>query len=396
MFDEMIKQKTAEIEDYVIDLRREFHRHPEVSGTEEWTSLRVRQEIEKYGLPYQMVSKTGLIATLDTGREGGHVALRADIDALPVRDHPENLKGAKVVLSENEGFCHACGHDAHMAMLLGAMRILVDIKDQLSGQVYFCFEEGEENGGGWRGIMEGLAGKRVDTFWGIHVYSALESGKICVDPGPRMAGAALVDVTVHGKGGHGSRPDLSVSPIFAAACILNNLTAAWVNQIDANETVTLGLTAFHAGTDVYNVIPETARFLGSLRFFNRKEGAKADAIVREISEATAKMHHCTVSFGPQFLGIPVVNDAACAERAAAALSAVLPEGAVSTCPRWYASESMAMYLDKYPGILAFLGIRNEAYGSGAEHHNEHFDVDEGVLTLGVLSTVKYATSFLCD
>ena len=396
MINEILKKRADELESYVIELRREFHRHPEVASKEEWTSARLKEEIEKCGLTYEMVSTTGMIATLDTGREGVHLALRADIDALPVPESANNLKGCKVSVSEIEGFSHACGHDAHMAMMIGAMKMLTEMKDELNGVVHFCFEEGEESGTGKLGMLEALSRRRVDTVWAIHVYSALQAGKISVDAGPRMAGAAGVDVTVKGKGGHGSRPDLSISPIFAASCILNNLSSAWVNQIDANETVTLGIANIHSGTDVSNVIPETARFRGSLRFFNMKEGAKAVDIVKEIAEATARMHHCTVEFSDsmKILVGPVINDAHYSELATAALNDILPEGTVSSCPKWYASESYSMYLERYPGVFAFLGIRNEELGSGAEHHNEKFDVDDSVLKLGVLSTAKYAVSLL--
>lgn len=396
MTNDILKKRADELESYVIGLRREFHRHPEVASKEEWTSARLKEEIEKCGLPIEMVSATGMIATLDTGREGVHLALRADIDALPVPENVNNLKGCKVSVSEIDGFSHACGHDAHMAMMIGAMKMLTEMKDELNGVVHFCFEEGEESGTGKAGMLEALSRRRVDTVWAIHVYSALQAGKISVDAGPRMAGAAPFYVTVKGKGGHGSRPDLSVSPIFAASCILNNLASAWVNQIDANETVTLGVANFHSGTDVANVIPETASFAGSMRFFNMDEGRKALGIMKEICDATAKMHHCTVEYDPrtEIAVGPVINDAGYSAMAAEALNDILPEGTVSECPKWYASESYSMYLERYPGVFAFLGIRNEELGSGAEHHNEKFDVDDSVLKLGVLSTAKYAVSLL--
>jgi len=397
MINEILKKKADELESYVIGLRREFHRHPEVASKEAWTSKRILEEVEKIGLPYEMVSSTGFIAALETGREGKNIALRSDIDALPVLENMNNLVAEKTVVSEIDGFSHACGHDAHMAMMLGAMKILVNVKDELKGTIYFCFEEGEETGTGINGMLSALSKKKVDAVWAIHVYSALESGKISVNDGPRMAGAAAIDVTVKGKGGHGSRPDLSISPIFAAVSILNNLSTAWVNQIDANETVTLGIANIHSGTDVANVIPETARFMGSMRFFNINEGRRALRIVKEISEATAKMHNCSITFAPVMNDIvvgPVINDDKCSELASNALNEILPEGTVVTCPKWYASESMSMYLSKYPGILAFLGIRNVEIGSGAEHHNEKFDIDESVLKLGVLSTAKFALAFL--
>jgi len=162
--------------------------------------------------------------------------------------------------------------------------------------------------------------------------------------------------------------------------------------------VTLGIANIHSGTDVSNVIPETAKFRVSLRFFNMGEGAKAVDIVKEIPEATARMHHCTVEFSDlmKILSEPVINDSHYSELAAAALNDILPEGTVSSCPKRYASESYSMYLERYPGVFAFLGIRNEELGTGAEHHNEKFDVDDSVQKLGVLSTAKYAVSLLAE
>ena len=267
MINEVLKKKADEYENYVIQLRREFHENPEIASKEEWTSKRIIQEIEKLNLPYEMVSTTGLIATLDTGREGKHVALRADIDALPMNENVNNLNSERTCISKKEGYMHACGHDAHMAMAIGSMKVLNDIKDDLNGIIYFCFEEGEETGTGKYGMLEALGKKKIDAVWGIHVYSGLESGKISVEEGPRMAGAAGIDVTVIGKGGHGSRPDLSISPINAAAGMIQNLNSAFVNQIDANETVTLGIGTINSGS-LSNIIPDTANFTGSMRFFN--------------------------------------------------------------------------------------------------------------------------------
>lgn len=396
MINDILKQRVDELEDYAIGLRREFHKHPELAGTEVWTSNRIKEEIEKLDLPYEMVSTTGMIATLETGRPGTQLVLRADIDALPVLENSCNLLGSRTVVSEIEGLSHTCGHDAHMAMMLGAMKVLVELKDQLSGTIYFCFEEGEETGTGIEGMLAALSKRKVDAVWALHVYSALDAGKISVDKGPRMAGACGIDITVNGKGGHGSRPDLSINPIFAASSILNNISTAWINQIDANETVTMGIANIHAGTNVSNVIPETARFMGSMRFFNMDEGRKSLALVKEIAESTAKMHKCTVAFGEKmYISVgPVMNDENHSERAKAALEDILPEGTVSPCPKWYASESISRYLDVYPGVFGFLGIRNPEVGSGAEHHNEKFDIDESVLKLGMLSTVKYAYSLL--
>ncbi len=395
MTNQQIKQQTETLKNYVVDCRRKVHRYAEVSRTEVKTSAFIQSKIEAAGLPFEKAGETGLFATLDTGRPGPHIALRADIDALPVPENSNNLTGPRVCVSENPATCHACGHDAHTAMLLGTMKALAACRDSLCGTVYFCFEEGEENGAGISDMLAVLGKYHVDTVWAIHVYAALESGKISVDAGPRMAGAAAAELRFIGRGGHGSRPDLSINPVFCAANFLNNLAVAFANQISANETVTLGITSIQGGV-VGNIIPDNADVLGSLRFFNVEEGKKAVGIMKEVAEHTAAMHHCKVEFNPR-TGVrvePVINDAECAALAESVLKEVLPEGAVASCEKWYASESFSHYMKRIPGVFAFLGIKNPVYGSGAEHHNEYFDVDESVLPMGMLATLKYVAAIM--
>lgn len=393
MTNQQIKEQARLLHDYVVQCRRTIHRFAEPSGTEVKTSAFVQGELEANGLPCEKVSGTGLIATLETGRPGPHIVLRADLDALPLPEEPNNLAGPRVCVSDNPNTCHACGHDAHTAMLLGAAKALTTCKDSVCGTIYFCFEEGEEDGRGIAKMMDALSKRRVDACWAIHVYAGLESGKICVEPGPRMAGAAAVNMTVVGRGGHGSRPDLSINPVFCAASILTNLSTAWVNQISAGETVTLGMTTIQSG-GVANVIPDTATLLGSLRFFNMEEGEKALGILKSVAEHTAAMNNCRMEIGPDCKVAcgPVINDAACAELAKKSLPEVLPENCVSPCEPWYASESYNQYTARYPSVFAHLGIHNEAYGSGAAHHNGFFDVDEDVMELGLLSTLKYVAA----
>lgn len=390
MTNEEVKKQAEILKEYVIQCRRTVHEFAEPSGTEKQTSAFIQKEIENNGLPYEKVSGTGLLAVLDTGRPGPQIALRADIDALSVPESQENLTGQRTCRSRNPGTCHACGHDAHTAILLGVMKALKAWEDQLCGVVCFCFEEGEEDGRGVNGMLEALSRRRIDTVWALHVYAGLPSGTICVDPGPRMAGAAGVDFTVIGKGGHGSRPDMAVNPVFCAASILTNAATAWVNQIAAGQTVTLGVTSIQGGENG-NVIPDTAKVSGSLRFFNMEEGQKAVELFKQVAEHTAAMNKCTIEFGPKFkvLCNPAINDGEYAAIAREALRDMLPKGSVVSCEPWYASESFSKWLKIYPGIFAYLGTYDPENGFGAPHHNSRFDVDEDVLPLGVAATLKY-------
>ena len=390
---EEIRRQADLLNQYVIDCRRSIHRFAEVSGNEFKTSAFIEEEIKKCNLPYERVADTGWIATLDTGKPGPKIALRADIDALPVPEEENNLAGPRCVRSDDPKTSHACGHDAHSAMLLGAMRALVDNRDSLTGQIFFCYEEGEEDGRGIWQMLEAIKTKGADVIWGIHVYAGLDSGKICVSAGPRMAGAARIKLRVVGKGGHGSRPDMAANPVFCAAAILTNTATAWVNQITAGQTVTLGVTSIKGG-EVGNVIPDTADIIGSMRFFDPDEGKRAVEIFKKVAEHTAIMNNCRAEFADDFNVAcePVINDAHYSKVAEDALAEVLPDGCVSPCEPWYASEGFSNYRKVCPSVFAHLGINNPQYGSGAPHHNGFFDVDENVLKLGLMSTLKFVTA----
>ena len=392
----MLRTYDETLRNLVIEHRRVIHRLAELGGVEYKTRDYICGHLQRLGLSYEMVTETALIATLDTGKPGPHIALRADMDALPMKENPENLAGPKVCVSEQENTCHACGHDAHVAMLLGSMEVFCRAKEQLCGTLYFCFEAGEEIGCSALQMVEALSKKKVDTVWAIHVYSALDSGVLGIHSGACMAGFGGIDITIRGKGGHGSRPDLSNNPVFAAAAIVANLPGVLIQQLDVEKTVTFGITSIQGG-DTYNVFPETATIRGSMRYFDEAEGMKALSLLKKTAELTAAMHNCTVTVKKMdnSAGIPVMNSVPHAELAKDVFRSVFGAEAVpESVPLWYASESFSNYCKAYPGVLAFLGIRNPACGSGAQHHNERFDIDEAILDRGVEATVLYVKALM--
>lgn len=391
---EFLEEKIGEQQEYMIAMRRWFHERPELSGMEKVTSAKIEEEIKALGLKYEPAADYGWIATMECGKPGKTVALRADIDALPMEEDPENLAGPRAVISKTAGACHACGHDAHMAMMLGAMKVLNEIKDELEGTILFCYEEGEETGTGKWDMIKRLKTKNVDNVWAIHVYAPLETCKISVQAGPRMAGVVGWSFKLRGRGGHGSRPDLAINPMYTAMQIVNTLESFWHTHIDIRETVTLSIGKFQCGTQG-NIIPEYAEVAGSIRFFNMEEGAKAKILVEKTINTLAELAGCElVSFDITFMG-SCINDEKASEIATKALTNVLPEGTVVDVDPWYASESFSHYLSEVaPGVLAFLGIKNPEKGIGADHHNIKFDVDEDVLTIGAKSTVAYAVEIL--
>lgn len=388
-----IKKMIFEYQDYITEMRREFHKHPELSGEEFHTRDVLIREIESIGVQYRLLKGTGIIATIEGGKPGKNRLLRADIDALPVQEEKENLKQEKACISDIEGKCHACGHDAHMAMLLGTMKVLKRIQEDIEGTVYCCFEEGEETNCGIATMMETLKEYKIDECFALHVYSGLDAGKVNVVPGPRMAGTVGIGFYVKGKTGHGSRPDQAANPIIPAAHIITQLDSAFLNQLDAEETVTLGVCMFRAGEAV-NVIPEQAYIAGTARYFNKDEGEKALNIINKVAENTAVCHRCSIEFAQRnkIILLPVVNDDRISQSIQEKICEIRGDEVLGECEHWYASETYSMYLERYPGALGFLGIRNEKFGSGAAHHNGKFDIDESALILGVCSEVAFVLS----
>lgn len=397
---ERINTLSAEQKEYVIALRRHFHENPEVSMQEFNTSKRVEAELTSMGVSYVKTSATGIVAKIGNGN-GKKVLLRADMDALPMEEDTENLNCKKNCVSKVEGVNHACGHDGHTAMLLGAAKVLKSIENEIDGTIFLAFEDGEEVSIGDRfnenegvgGILHYLKDEDIDSCYGIHLYAAIPSGKICVDAGPRMAGICRFEAELTGKGGHGSRPDEAISPLFAAAYTMTNLANSWVNEIDVTKTVTLGMGYLNAGSK-FNIIPNTATFGGSLRFFDMEEGKKGAAAVERITKLSAEMHRCQLtSFSMDFMS-SVINDEGCSEIAKEVVTELCGADALYSCPPWFGSESFNHYLRRWKGVLAHVGIANPDKGIGALHHNPKFDIDEDVLPVGVATMVGYAMKVL--
>lgn len=390
---EVILNSIADIKSYLINTRRYLHENPELSGEEFETSKFLKEEAKKLGLDITEVDGTGFYAILDTGKPGKTLGLRTDIDALPVVEKESNQKVKRVCISKVAGKFHACGHDGHMATLLGAMNVLVANKENLNGKIIFIFEEGEETGVGIDKMLAALEKEKIDAIYGEHLAAFLETGKIGLDAGPVMAGNAIVDFTVRGKGGHGSRPDLSISPIFAATNIVNGLASAWVNRVDVTKTVTLGVGLINGGT-IANVIPDEVRVAGTLRYFDTEEGKKALDLVRKIGTLTAEAHEC------EFIenkilhdNEPVINDENLTKLAQDSIEEIIP-GSIDKEITWFASETFAGYNKLCPTVFAMVGTKNDKIGSGAEHHNEYFDIDEESISIGAIAMVKFASEFL--
>ena len=390
---QQIIKNVDKLNGYLRNTSRYLHENPELSSKEFETSKFLKEQVKKLGLDIKEVPATGFYAILDTGNRGKTLGLRTDIDALPILENENNLNGKRVCRSKNDGVFHACGHDGHMTILLASMKILVENKEKLNGKIIFIFEEGEEIGSGISPMIEALKDEGIDAIYGNHLASFLETGKIGLDAGPVMAGFGIVDFTVKGKGGHGSRPDLSVSPIFAASNIINSLASAWINRLDVTKTVTLGLGSINGGT-IANVIPNEVRVTGTIRFFDRKEGEKAVDLIRKIGKLTAQAHECEfIANDIRVEYNPVINDEDLSELSKRASEDIMPNS-IKEDVIWFGSESFSDYNKISKTIFALVGTKNDKLGSGAEHHNEYFDIDEESIAIAIKAMVKFASVYL--
>ena len=384
-----IHEDAKKYEEYVIGLRQEFHRHPELSDQEVWTSGRICEELDKMGIPYTRVAGTNVVGLIDTGRPGKTIAFRGDIDALPV--HEEANVPFK---SEIDGLMHACGHDSHAAMVLGAARILNDHKDELSGKIYVCFQKGEEVGIGARDIVEYLKEQGgVDKAFGLHIAANLPTGFISLTEGPSMAGACNWQVVVKGKGGHGSMPYASIDPIKPLAEILLRITSLMVNRMDTLEPIVVSPCYFHAGT-ADNIIPETAEMRGTIRYFKEEALDRTLELVEQISRDIAASYDATATLTySRGKTIPVDNDAASIVAAREVVENIDGLTAIQA-PKLMGSDNFADFVQAFPGFYCFMGAGFDGPDGSLPNHHPRFTLDEKAFRLGVEFLTGCAVKFL--
>ena len=378
--------------------RRWLHEHPELSGQETQTMDYIVKALEELGLSIHIVPGGGVIGVLNGQAEGPCVLLRADCDALPVQESEENLAQRRCCISKNPGVMHACGHDAHMAMLLAAARALTAIREQVPGCVLFVFERGEEKGG--KGFLENLLPYIEEKFtvgacYAAHVRWDIPAGRVAVLDGAAMAGAFGFDVRIHGRGGHGSRPDLANSPIDCFCAIHQQVSALRMRVVEPDQVLTYSLGLVSGGEQA-NIIPDSLRFAGTVRTFDTAgSGERFAAEMKKIIDHTCAAHGCTAEY--VHFSKPLYetrNDAQLAARTRQAIVKNVGMLSSVTCTPWMASESMSAYLKLWPGVLAFVGIRNEKTGCGANHHTPQFDLDESAMRNGAAAACAFALDYL--
>jgi amidohydrolase len=380
-----------------LNVKNYLHQNPELSSREYETSKFLKEECKRLGLVVEEVNdSTGFTALLDTGRAGKTLGIRTDIDALPIMEDRANLKREKEFVSKNDGVMHACGHDVHMTTALFSGKILNDLKDNFSGKIYFIFEEAEETGMGIEKMVNHLKDKNIDAFYGNHVDVNIPVGKTSVRRGPVFAGAAGFDFDVIGSGGHGSRPDLCVSPIMASVAIINTLQTIRTNRIDQAKPITLSIGSINGGF-ASNVIPDTCNVKGTIRFLDPEAGIEAFEILQDIVEKEAAVHGCSVVFNPytRLVAEPTINDDKLTDLAEKAFEELF-EDPIQVDEITFGSETFSYYRHLAPVFFNRVGVANEEYGSGAKLHTPKFDADPKSVYYAISFATKFAIAYLSE
>ena len=368
----------------VIRLRRLIHRRPELAFEEHETAALIARTLRDIGLePAEGIAKTGVVAHVEGGRPGPTVALRADIDALPIRE-ATGLDFA----SEVDGRMHACGHDAHTSMLLGAAHILHGLRDDLAGTVRLVFQPSEEKAPGGASVMieEGVLGEigghgPVERIFGQHVFPELPAGTLGVRPGTFMASADEIYLTVRGAGGHAAAPHLLTDTVLAQAHILTALQSVISRNRPPGvpSILSFGRVAAEGAT---NVIPDEVRLDGTFRSMDEDWRFRAHDLIRRTAEKTAEALGVTCEVRV-VVGYPVLrNDEAAAALVRQTAVDYVGEARVVDLPMWYASEDFAFYTEQVPGAFSVLGVGNEAEGITHGLHTPKMTVDEEALRTG--------------
>ena len=385
-----VKELAKEQESYVIQCRHYLHSHPELSTKEVNTTRFIKEELEKMGVEVQEFEGiTGCVGTIKGDKPGKTVMLRADIDALPITENP-----GKSYCSLNPGVMHACGHDCHTSMLLGAAKILSAHRDEIHGTVKLIFQMAEEIGRKSEEYVKRGALEGVDAIFGMHIWSAVPAGKVNFESGERMVCSDRFTIKIHGKSSHGSAPHEGKDAIIAGAAAIQALQTipSRINNPFNALVVTVGI--FNGGTKE-NIIADQAELTGTVRAFNREFRNSMPEVIKSVVEPVVKGYGCSAEVDYYFGPSPLINDHEdLVQIARGAASKEMGEDALIPLKKMTGAEDFSVYMETVPGVFGYLGCRNEEKGIIAAHHHPAFDVDEDVLYHGTGIYVQFALDYL--
>lgn len=381
-----IRLEIRSLQAQLVTWRRQLHQRPELGFRENLTAEFISEKLKQWNIPHETgIAKTGIVATIAGNRPGRVLAIRADMDALPIQE--QNDVPYK---SQHDGMMHACGHDGHVTIALGTAYYLSQHRD-FSGTVKVIFQPAEEGPGGAKPMIEAgvLKNPEVNSIIGLHLWNNLPLGTVGVRTGALMAAVETFDLVILGKGGHGAIPQQTIDSIVVGSQVVNALQTIVARNIDPIESAVVTVGAFHAG-NACNVIAASAQLKGTVRYFNPNYAGYFKQRIEQIVAGICQAHGATYELNYQSLYPPVINDGAVADKVRSVAETVVesPLGVVPNC-QTMGGEDMSFFLQEVPGCYFFLGSANSQLGLDYPHHHPRFDFDETVLGMGVEIFVRY-------
>ena len=388
-----IRTEVLQLKDEMIGIRRDLHAHPELGFEEHRTAQVIEDQLRSLGLEPRRMAGTGVVADLVGGAadSGPVLLLRADMDALPIQEAND-----VPYRSQNDGVMHACGHDAHTAMLLAAAQVLVAMKDDIPGRIRFLFQPNEEVAGAAQMVAEGaLEDPPVDAALGLHIWTPLKSGTIGATVGGVMSAMDVFHIAIKGKGGHTGYPDSAIDPVICAADLIQTAQRLQTRDISLLKPTALVFSKIEAGTK-NNIIPDEVVVEGTLRYlFDPKLDGDEDPPTRleEIVAGVCAVHRCTYEYSVETENEVVVNAPEMVKLVRETAAEILGDEKQIVDHRSMAGEDFAAYAKRVPSAFVFLGTGDPEKGTDYPHHNPHFSIDEDMMPTGVELLVRTALRF---